>query len=167
MNVRRSNSHRPILSPISEAAPLGERSILDAEAFRRMIALERKRSERSRKPFMLLLLGHGRRPALREEWEDSREDSVRTLGFHSRYRRYWMVFEQVCGWSHVHRNLYRGRWLDPSYHNHQGHSDVTEGPDLGAVQPGYSVVSRLSGRLGSRRSRRVEQSHALPGLVAA
>ena len=59
MNVRRSNSHHPILSPISEAAPLGERSILDAEAFRRMIALERKRSERSRKPFMLLLLDMG------------------------------------------------------------------------------------------------------------
>ena len=59
MNVRRTNSHHPILSPISEAAPLGERSILDAEEFRRMIALERKRSERSRKPFMLLLLDMG------------------------------------------------------------------------------------------------------------
>jgi len=47
------------LSPISDATPLGERSILDAEAFRRMIALERKRSERSRKPFMLLLLDMG------------------------------------------------------------------------------------------------------------
>jgi len=59
VNVRRANSHGLILSPISEATPLGERSILDAEAFRRMIALERKRSERSRKPFMLLLLDMG------------------------------------------------------------------------------------------------------------
>ncbi len=59
MNVRRTNHHRLILSPVSEATPLGERNILDAEAFRRMIALERKRSERSRKPFMLLLLDMG------------------------------------------------------------------------------------------------------------
>jgi lipopolysaccharide/colanic/teichoic acid biosynthesis glycosyltransferase len=43
-------------SPISEASSLGDRGILNAEAFRRMITLERKRSERSRKPFMLLLL---------------------------------------------------------------------------------------------------------------
>jgi lipopolysaccharide/colanic/teichoic acid biosynthesis glycosyltransferase len=59
VNVRHTTSHRLILSPLSEATPLEERSILDAEAFRRMIALERKRSERSRKPFMLLLLDMG------------------------------------------------------------------------------------------------------------
>jgi lipopolysaccharide/colanic/teichoic acid biosynthesis glycosyltransferase len=47
------------LSPISETTPLGDRGILNAEDFRRMITLERKRSERSRKPFMLLLLDMG------------------------------------------------------------------------------------------------------------
>jgi len=36
-----------------------DRGILDAESFRRMITLERKRSERSRKPFILLLLDMG------------------------------------------------------------------------------------------------------------
>lgn len=61
MNVRRSGNHGLHLSPISEAAPIGERDILDAEKFRRMITLERKRSERSRKPFMLLLLEMGDR----------------------------------------------------------------------------------------------------------
>lgn len=59
MNVRRSGNHGLQLSPISEASPSGERDILDAEKFRRMITLERKRSERSRKPFMLLLLEMG------------------------------------------------------------------------------------------------------------
>jgi lipopolysaccharide/colanic/teichoic acid biosynthesis glycosyltransferase len=59
VNVRRSGHHGIMLSPISEATPLGERSILNAEDFRRMITIERKRSERSRKPFMLLLLDMG------------------------------------------------------------------------------------------------------------
>jgi exopolysaccharide biosynthesis polyprenyl glycosylphosphotransferase len=59
VNVRRSSSHGSTLSPIFEAASLGDRGILKAEDFRRMIALERKRSERSRKPFMLLLLDMG------------------------------------------------------------------------------------------------------------
>jgi len=58
VNARRSGKSLT-LSPISEASSLGDRGILDAEAFRRMIALERKRSERSRKPFMLLLLDMG------------------------------------------------------------------------------------------------------------
>ena len=59
MNVRRSGNHGLKLGPISEATPLGERGVLNAEDFLRMIALERKRSERSRKPFMLLLLDMG------------------------------------------------------------------------------------------------------------
>lgn len=58
MNSRRGNG--ATLSPISEAS-LGDRGILNAEVFRKMLALERKRSERSRKPFMLLLLDMGER----------------------------------------------------------------------------------------------------------
>ncbi len=58
MNARRA-SHGKTLSPITEASSSGDQELLQAEAFRRMIALERKRSERSRKPFMLLLLDMG------------------------------------------------------------------------------------------------------------
>jgi exopolysaccharide biosynthesis polyprenyl glycosylphosphotransferase len=47
------------LTPIPAASSPDDRGILDAEAFRRMITLERKRSERSRKPFILLLLEMG------------------------------------------------------------------------------------------------------------
>jgi lipopolysaccharide/colanic/teichoic acid biosynthesis glycosyltransferase len=59
VNARRSAHLDLDLKPISDAVSLGDRGILDAESFRRMIALERKRSERSRKPFMLLLLDMG------------------------------------------------------------------------------------------------------------
>ncbi|MGA7551337.1 MAG: sugar transferase, partial [Candidatus Sulfotelmatobacter sp.] len=55
----RRSSNGITLSPISGASSSGDPDILNAESFRRMIALERKRSERSRKPFMLLLLDMG------------------------------------------------------------------------------------------------------------
>ena len=61
MNPRRSDMNGLTQAPISEASSLGDHGILNADAFRRMITLERKRSERSRKPFMLLLLDMGDR----------------------------------------------------------------------------------------------------------
>jgi lipopolysaccharide/colanic/teichoic acid biosynthesis glycosyltransferase len=61
VSARRSDSKGLTVSPFAEASTLDERGILNAEAFRRMITLERKRSERSRKPFMLLLLDMGDR----------------------------------------------------------------------------------------------------------
>jgi lipopolysaccharide/colanic/teichoic acid biosynthesis glycosyltransferase len=56
----RSSTKRATVSPISGARTSGDSVVLNAEAFRRMIALERKRSERSRKPFMLLLVDMGK-----------------------------------------------------------------------------------------------------------
>ena len=47
-----SNSPDPLL----EAAPAINRSLLDESTFRRMIAIERKRTERSKAPFVLMLL---------------------------------------------------------------------------------------------------------------
>ena len=47
------------LSSLSGSTASGERNILKEEAFHRMISLERKRSERSRKPFVLMLLDMG------------------------------------------------------------------------------------------------------------
>jgi lipopolysaccharide/colanic/teichoic acid biosynthesis glycosyltransferase len=63
VHARRSEIKGVTLSALSEAASSGERVVLTPEAFRRMIALERKRSERSRKPFILLLLDMGDRPS--------------------------------------------------------------------------------------------------------
>ena len=57
MNVRRLGNGSPHSLTASSVA--AERSILNEEDFRRMISLERKRSERSRKPFVLMLLDMG------------------------------------------------------------------------------------------------------------
>jgi lipopolysaccharide/colanic/teichoic acid biosynthesis glycosyltransferase len=59
VNVRRSSNGSSHLSPLTGPSVSGERSILNEDAFRRMISLERKRSERSRKPFVLMLLDMG------------------------------------------------------------------------------------------------------------
>ncbi len=59
MTVSHTGRGTTIPSPITGAKSSGNQGILSAEAFRRMIVLERKRSERSRKPFMLLLLDMG------------------------------------------------------------------------------------------------------------
>jgi lipopolysaccharide/colanic/teichoic acid biosynthesis glycosyltransferase len=63
VHARRSGTNGETLGALSEAVSSGERAVLNPEAFRRMIALERKRSERSRKPFILLLLDMGDRPS--------------------------------------------------------------------------------------------------------
>ena len=45
--------------PVFKSITDGEREVLNEEAFQRMIAVERKRTERSRKPFLLMLLDAG------------------------------------------------------------------------------------------------------------
>jgi lipopolysaccharide/colanic/teichoic acid biosynthesis glycosyltransferase len=49
-----------MLSPLRVDPSAAERGVLNQDAFRRMISLERKRSERSRKPFLLMLLDMGK-----------------------------------------------------------------------------------------------------------
>lgn len=59
MNLRRSNNGST-LSPLSvEPKAVLSEGVLSEEAFQRMISLERKRSERSRKPFLLMLVDMG------------------------------------------------------------------------------------------------------------
>jgi lipopolysaccharide/colanic/teichoic acid biosynthesis glycosyltransferase len=56
------HSRRPnpaVAAPLARPAISRECNVLDEESFRRMIALERKRTERSRKPFLLMLLDTG------------------------------------------------------------------------------------------------------------
>lgn len=59
MTLRHSNNGSNPYATLLDAASVGEREILNEEAFRRMIAIERKRTERSRKPFLLMLLDTG------------------------------------------------------------------------------------------------------------
>ena len=58
MNVRRSGGIAN-LETSAHLLPVEERGVLNEEAFHRMISLERKRTERSRKPFLLMLLDMG------------------------------------------------------------------------------------------------------------
>ena len=59
MNVRRFGGIANLDALSADVLPVEERGILNEEAFHRMISLERKRTERSRKPFLLMLLDMG------------------------------------------------------------------------------------------------------------
>jgi exopolysaccharide biosynthesis polyprenyl glycosylphosphotransferase len=59
VNVRRSGGIAGLDTLSAEVVPVEERGILNEGAFHRMISLERKRTERSRKPFLLMLLDMG------------------------------------------------------------------------------------------------------------
>jgi lipopolysaccharide/colanic/teichoic acid biosynthesis glycosyltransferase len=52
----RQDSATNLPDPLSETANIGERVALDEESFKRIIAIERKRTERSKSPFVLMLL---------------------------------------------------------------------------------------------------------------
>ncbi len=59
MTLRRSGNGSSVAASLFKPLPAGEREVLNEEAFQRMIAIERKRTERSRKPFLLMLLDAG------------------------------------------------------------------------------------------------------------
>jgi len=59
VNVRRSGGIASLDFLSADVVPVEERGILNEGAFHRMISLERKRTERSRKPFLLMLLDMG------------------------------------------------------------------------------------------------------------
>jgi lipopolysaccharide/colanic/teichoic acid biosynthesis glycosyltransferase len=56
VSLPRQNHLAKSTDPLLENAPVVERTPLDEETFRRMIAIERKRTERSNAPFLLMLL---------------------------------------------------------------------------------------------------------------
>jgi len=49
-----------LADPLLESMQAGEREVLNEETFRKMLALERKRTERSKEPFLLMLLEAGK-----------------------------------------------------------------------------------------------------------
>ena len=59
MNLRRSGNGSNLGAPLLESVSAGEREVLNEATFKRMISIERKRTERSRKPFLLMLLDTG------------------------------------------------------------------------------------------------------------
>lgn len=59
MNLRRAGNGVSSYVLSAERVLAGERQVLDEDLFRRMLSLERKRAERSRKAFLLMLLDIG------------------------------------------------------------------------------------------------------------
>jgi len=59
VNLRRSGNGSNLGVPLVESVATGEREVLNEGTFKRMISIERKRTERSRKPFLLMLLDAG------------------------------------------------------------------------------------------------------------
>ena len=61
MTLRNSVHESARRSFVERSSAANERNVLGEEAFHRMISIERKRTERSRKPFLLMLLDCGSR----------------------------------------------------------------------------------------------------------
>lgn len=59
MKLQNSSNPQLLSVRVTSAMPAGERILLGEDSFHRMISLERKRTERSRKPFLLILLDIG------------------------------------------------------------------------------------------------------------
>ena len=64
MTLLRLNSTSDLADPLFESMSAGEREVLSEETFKRMIATERKRTERSKEPFLLMLLEAGKQSNL-------------------------------------------------------------------------------------------------------
>jgi lipopolysaccharide/colanic/teichoic acid biosynthesis glycosyltransferase len=56
----RLNHVSDLADPLFESMTPGEREVLNEETFKKMIAIERKRTERSKEPFLLMLLEAGK-----------------------------------------------------------------------------------------------------------
>jgi hypothetical protein len=61
VNLRQSGNGSNLGALLLESVSAGEREVLNEGTFKRMISIERKRTERSRKPFLLMLLDTGNR----------------------------------------------------------------------------------------------------------
>lgn len=62
MRSLRIESTSNSVNPLNDVVSIGEREVLSETGFKRMIAIERKRSERSKEPFLLMLVQVGNHP---------------------------------------------------------------------------------------------------------
>jgi lipopolysaccharide/colanic/teichoic acid biosynthesis glycosyltransferase len=66
VNLQHSGNSSNVAASLLESVPVGEREVVNERTFRRMISIERKRTERSRKPFLLMLVDTGNRLDLKK-----------------------------------------------------------------------------------------------------
>ena len=60
MTLIRLDNASNLADPLFDSVSVGDREVLNEESFRRMLAIERKRTERSKEPFLLMLLEAGK-----------------------------------------------------------------------------------------------------------
>jgi lipopolysaccharide/colanic/teichoic acid biosynthesis glycosyltransferase len=60
VTLLRLDSASDLADPLFDSISAGEREVLNEETFKKMIAIERKRTERSKEPFLLMLLEAGK-----------------------------------------------------------------------------------------------------------
>jgi len=60
VTLLRLNSASDLADPLFESVAAGERDVLNEETFKKMLAIERKRTERSKEPFLQMLLEAGK-----------------------------------------------------------------------------------------------------------
>lgn len=60
MTLLHLNNASDLTDPLFDSISAGEREVLNEETFKRMLAIERKRTERSKEPFLLMLLEAGK-----------------------------------------------------------------------------------------------------------
>ena len=100
--LRIDKASNPI-DPFLEWLSAGAREVFNEETFKRMIAIERKRTERSREPFLLMLLEAGKREGSeRNETVLDRVLSVLPV-IYQRNRRNRLVQRPDHRWCDVYR----------------------------------------------------------------
>ncbi len=166
VHARRSGSNGITLGALSEAASSGERAVLNPETFRRMITLERKRSERSRKPFILLLLDMGDRPSNKNGKILGKISSVLSALTRDTDVTGWYSEESVVGVMFTEIAAEDCASI-PSTIITRVTDTLRSNLSSRTIQPRENLVPRFSRPVGSRRSGRNEQSDAVPRSVAA
>jgi hypothetical protein len=151
----------PIGSPF-EAISAIERDVLNEQLFRRMIAIERKRTERSKEPFLLMLLDAGNQSGSEMQMEQALENMATALLASSRetdivgwYKERTTVGVMFTGLDHQRQEHHSEHHPEPSEVNAPGRSG------LQAVQPGQHLISLLSPTTGIMAIRAPQQSCAL------
>ena len=124
MNVRRSGGIASLDALSADVLPVEERGVLNEGAFHRMISLERKRTERSRKPFLLMLLDMGN--GLQSDKNGKALDKILSaLSLSTRETDVtgWYKNNSVVGVMFTEFGA-DDRELDPDHHDDQGQRDA-------------------------------------------
>ena len=150
MNLRRSINSVGNGPFDDEAGPSQDREILSQAAFLRVISIERRRTERSRKPFLLMLLDMGDHMSVRPRVEDL-NTLLDALSVSTRETDVagWYEGDRVIGVMFTEISLEeRGTIVSTMISQTQRHPAQASEP--GALQPGRAFPSTYFRKTGNR-----------------